>query len=181
VAIEKLRKRYAISVISGQELKMSEGGISHEEKLHCDAIEQEKASYKKTLEHLRGLKGTIENAQKKVENGRLGLQSDFDIWYHKMCSEDSRSESEKQSHTSVVSSQERTQDVIQPLPNTVVESRQAIESTSKYINHPTVEAQTEFKLPPEIKLTGNAEADADIIAFFKAKQVLLSKSSLSRR
>ena len=37
--------------------------------------------------------------------------------------------------------------------------------------------KSEFKLPPGIQLTGNPEADADIIAFFKAKELLLSKTS----
>ena len=43
------------------------------------------------------------------------------------------------------------------------------------------DANIEFKLPPGIKLTGNKEADDDIIAFFRAKELLLSKASSTRR
>ena len=39
----------------------------------------------------------------------------------------------------------------------------------------TAENKYEFKLPDGIKLTGNPEADADIIAIYKANEVLMSK------
>ncbi|KAL3800773.1 LOW QUALITY PROTEIN: hypothetical protein ACHAW5_002487 [Stephanodiscus triporus] len=40
---------------------------------------------------------------------------------------------------------------------------------------PSAETQKEFNLPAGVKLTGNHQVDEDIIAFYKAKEVLLSK------
>ena len=39
----------------------------------------------------------------------------------------------------------------------------------------------EFKLPPGIKLTGNKEADDDILAFYRAKELLLRRAEAPRR
>ncbi len=38
------------------------------EKIHCGAINQEKAAYKETLDRLGGLKGSIEKIQQLVED-----------------------------------------------------------------------------------------------------------------
>ena len=158
-----------------------EGDISPEEKFHCDAIEKEKAAYKETLERLRGLKSTIENAQKMAEKGRLKLQSDFDMWYHHMCCEQSQIETSYSSSRSISNSTASKSNKIpskttpndkRKSPSHVVEAKRVSED----VKQPDNQAQNDFKLPPGIKLTGNPEADEDIIAFYKAKEVLLSRA-----
>lgn len=179
-AIETLRKNHAISMVSGHVGNMSDDGdgISSDEKFHCDAIDREKAAYKQTLEHLRGLKGSIEKTQEVVKEGRLKLQSDFDTWYHRMCCEQSRLDisgpptnddqgGRSAVELSVASSSKKTTRSDEAAPNVVASASSTPEDTEK----PPAEVQ----LPPGIQLTGNAEADADIIAFFRAKEILLSR------
>lgn len=159
-SIEKLRKHHAISMVSGHEYNDDEEAKANE-RLHCDAIEREKAAYKDILERLRGLKGTIEKTQQEVEKRRLKLQSDFDTWYHRACSEESQRAN------------------LQPgaikQANPKAEGARAEPKSHDRVPTASInETDDEFKLPPGIQLTGNAEADADIIAFYKAKEVLLS-------
>jgi hypothetical protein len=67
-----------------------------------------------------------------------------------------------------------TSNVRQPsLP--VKEVRKQASSKPEDVKQPTAESQKDFKLPPGVKLTGNHQVDDDIIAFCKAKKVLLSK------
>jgi hypothetical protein len=131
------------------------------------------------LEQLSGLKGSIEAIQHKLEKGRLKLQSDFDIWYHQVVGD-------KENQV------EYTEDSIETIYDQGWETGLATKrkdissSSSSAVDDPkektlivqqsiTTESQNDFKLPDGIKLTGNPEADADIIAFYKAKEVLLSK------
>lgn len=167
-------------MISSHEHTTNEGDTAPGEKVHSDAIEREKAAYKETLERLRGLKGTIEGMQSLVQKDRSKLQSDFDTWYHQVCLEESRVRS------SVGTVREKK---ARHVPSSTSSNEQVLRSTSQSSSHvetetpckPEVakqqatEAPKEFQLPPGIKLTGNAEADEDIIAFYKAKEVLLSK------
>ena len=50
---------------------------------------------------------------------------------------------------------------------------QHMDDASRKTVQPTVE--TQFKLPSGVKLTGNQQVDDDVIRFYKAKEVLLSK------
>jgi hypothetical protein len=167
--IEKIRKGNALDMISHNEEKASEGDMPADERFHIDAINKEKISYKDTLEHLRHLKSTIEQAQQQVEKGRLKLQKDFDEWYRVMC------ENSRVATTST--SVEKYQEPTAPSATEQKESSQAKPiPPSATASHETREDK--IQLPPGIKLTGNKEADDDIIAFFRAKQVLLSRSSI---
>ena len=168
-AIEKAR------VLSDPEGDMSE---SVEEKLHRDAIHSEKAAYNNALDRLGGLKTTIENLQKLVETKRLKLQADFDIWYRQAGSGQSRSNDEAEPiHTNTAlgdKSKEMTTNVRKiSLPGE--EGRERIICQPEEQKLSKIEPQKEFKLPPGVRLTGNPVVDDDIIAFFKAKEVLLSK------
>ena len=185
-AIAKLRKSFAISLVSGnQDESMNESDFSSQEKHHTDAIEREKIIYKDTLERLRGLKSTIENTQKSMKDDRLKLQGDFDTWYHQVCYEDSKTsastlnESHSQS-TNESSSRMKAQHTTTRRDDRDEAQRKILEvkadNTTKHSSTDTKDSQNEFKLPPGIKLTGNPEADEDIIAFYKAKELLLSRA-----
>jgi malate synthase len=150
----------------------AEEHLASQETFHTDAIDKEKTAYNETIEYLRKLKGTIEHQQRSVEKARTKMQYDFDTWYREMCSQDlsmqpQRNETEQ--------SPAKSSDV---KPNT--KSNVTIPPTQSPTPPPvTAEAkpeEPEFVLPPGIKLTGNKEADDDIIAFFKAKQILLSRA-----
>ena len=168
-AIEKVR------VLSDREGDRSE---SVEEKLHRDAIHLEKAAYNNALDRLGGLKITIENLQKLVETKRLKMQADFDMWYRQACSEQSRSNDEAEpilSTAAIGESSKETTTNLRKLSLPIEEGRERVISQHEEQKLPNVEPQKEFKLPPGVKLTGNPQVDDDIIAFFKAKEVLLSK------
>jgi hypothetical protein len=155
-------------MISRNEEKLEEDNLTAEEKFHSNAIDKEKIAYNDTIEYLRKLKGTIENQQKVVEKARTKMQSDFDVWYREMCSREVipglSSINEKQQHPS-------------DSPTTVPAFDPAIAPPPVIPPSLSVkEPEPDFQLPPGIQLTGNKEADDDIIAFFKAKQVLLSRT-----
>eukprot|EP00804_Cyclotella_cryptica_P008836 CCRYP_013065-RA/>CCRYP_013065-RA protein AED:0.02 eAED:0.02 QI:2973/1/0.66/1/1/1/3/0/836 len=190
-SIEKLRRSHAITMISRSEDKVfDEEKMMAEEKFHSDAINKEKIEYNNTLEYLRKLKGNIEHSQKVVEKATTKMQSDFDVWYREMCSREQSVLSHR--NDPVIDTQSRAGGrEVSPAKVFISQSPDdASQATNPSIQHqqppPSVIAETkreehEFQLPPGIKLTGNKEADDDIIAFFKAKQVLLSRSSLLKK
>jgi hypothetical protein len=191
-AIEELRRNHAISMISRSEEELTdEDNLTSQEKFHSDAINKEKIEYNDTLEYLRKLKGNIEHSQSVFEKARAKMQSDFDVWYLEMCSRGK----------SLVSHRNETVNHTQPplggkvISPAIVLMSKSPDDTSSTTN-PTIQHQKqplppvvaeskreeqEFQLPPGVKLTGNKEADEDIIAFFKAKQVLLARSSLLKK
>lgn len=161
-------------MVSGQEEKVSEE-VECEERIHCDAIEREKKSYKDTLERLRELKGSIEHLQRLVEKGRLKLQSDFDKWYHQMCGEKMIQNNKEAQQRSKSKSNDTHASSQKPQKPETVQTKTTEPATNEN------NKKEEIKLPPGIKLTGNKEADDDIMAFFRAKELLLSNSSLIRK
>jgi hypothetical protein len=174
-AIERHRRNHAIDMISRVDEKIDDC-LASQEKFHTDAIDKEKIAYNETLEYLRKLKGTIEHQQKVVEKARTKMQSDFDIWYKEMCSQDlSRlpTKSQVSEHHHPTAEKESPEDGPQS-STTLVENNLPVPTPPPSETKP--EESPEFALPPGIKLTGNKEADDDIIAFFKAKQVLLSRT-----
>ena len=179
--IATLRKRYAISLVSGHdEEKMNESDFAYQEKFHTDAIEQEKATYKDTLERLRVLKAFIETTQKSMKEDRLKLQGDFDKWYHQVCHEESRrTRSTLANEPSSRLSKSNTKyddDMKATVERAGEDTNKCDHAETKQPPHTDTEAPKEFKLPPGIILTGNPEADEDIIAFYKAKEILLSRT-----
>lgn len=175
-AIELIRKCQASTTVSNHEEERNDGNVSNE-KLHFNAIDREKASYKETLEQVSVLKGTIESLQQKIEKGRLKMQSDFDIWYNRVVSfnEDQRGNIDelKQMIPKQGGNKAVPLHFDPPSPITAEEYQQ--QTNAPHQTNTNSQSHTEFKLPEGIELTGNAEADADIIAFYKAKEVLLSK------
>ena len=218
-------------MVSRHEEKMSECA---QEKIHCDAINLEKIAYNETLDRLGGLKGSIENIQKLVEAKRVKLQSDFDIWYRQVSIglRDDNADLRRRSMANEDRKEEMTCGVRQPSltaevvrvpkacgtpkmtqltvetqfklpPGVKLTGNQQMDDASSTTVQPTVETQfklpfgvtltgnqhmddasrktvqptveTQFKLPSGVKLTGNQQVDDDVIRFYKAKEVLLSK------
>ena len=168
-AIERLRRNHAIDMIS-RTRDYSEDDLSSQEMFHSEAIEKAKRSYNETIGYLRKLKGTIEHQQKVVEKARTKMQSDFDTWYREMCRQDFSQQQQQQ------------QQAIAPVNKQKVEETKIVKDIHSDHHMPSQNTEkstteeSDFVLPPGVKLTGNKEADDDIIAFFKAKQVLLSRT-----
>lgn len=147
-------------------------------KIHNDAIDREKAEYKDTLGQLSGLKGTIESIQQKLEKGRIKLQSDFDTWYHQVV-DDKENRMDNTDVSMKIASKPGNEECLtqcKDVPSSPSLAAEDPQQKAVVLQDPAAAViPNEFKLPDGIKLTGNSEADADIIAFYKAKEVLLSK------
>ena len=119
-----------------------------------------------------------------MKEDRLKLQSDFDTWYHQVCYEDSRmsasilneshSQSTNESSSRVKARHTAQRDNRDEAQRKILEVK--ADNTTEQSSTNTEDSQNEFKLPSGIKLTGNPEADEDIIAFYKAKELLLSRT-----
>ncbi|KAL7458244.1 hypothetical protein ACHAWC_009795 [Mediolabrus comicus] len=177
-------------------------------KLNSDAMMNEKKGYKDSLSKLRELKKTIESSQKVIEAGRLQMQSDFDRW-HSSCTsehtshrghnipEPSPEQEDKQIKGDDASQGDDANFEFKLPPGMKLTGNKEADDDKKPIMLPPGikltgnkeadddrqgdDASIEFKLPPGIKLTGNKEADDDIIAFYRAKELLLAKASAGKR
>ncbi|KAL7862391.1 hypothetical protein SRHO_G00138320 [Serrasalmus rhombeus] len=147
-----------------------------EERLR-NQIEEEKKSYKSTFGRLKGLKTEIEHLQHLLHKSKIKLQKDFQDWWTQEATKlqkDQRPESVevKQSlnsttrHSSspdhAISTQERK---LRDLPAPSARDLRALSSTALS--------------PSSIPLTGDQQTDADIMAFIKARQSLLTKTGTS--
>ncbi|KAL7495166.1 hypothetical protein ACHAWT_003695 [Skeletonema menzelii] len=173
--IEELKRK-----ISYHESMVNEEADPSQAQFHSHVAEAEKRVYKNALGKLRELKGTIEGIQKVIETGRLKLQKDFDTWY--TASQQSSPDQAESSHED----EELTTPKLPISSTTKPTMQQSLPSTSLTGSPPPPQqvednSPAEFKLPPGIKLTGNKEADDDIIAFFRAKDLLLSRASSKYR
>ncbi|XP_017546239.1 kinesin-like protein KIF6 isoform X1 [Pygocentrus nattereri] len=147
-----------------------------EERLR-NQIEEEKKSYKSTFGRLKGLKTEIEHLQHLLHKSKIKLQKDFQDWWTQEATKlqkDQRPESVevKQSlnsttrHSSspdhAISTRERK---LRDLPAPSARDLRALSSTALS--------------PSSIPLTGDQQTDADIMAFIKARQSLLTKTGTS--
>lgn len=109
-----------------------------------------------------------------METNRRKLQNDFDTWYAQMFDTcDAQA-----THVTDVTVSEPKQ----------IDQRKYDRDSSEICTPSTilasarsVEKETDTLLPDGIKLTGNKEADDDIIAFYKAKEILIARSRTDKR
>ncbi|XP_053918586.1 kinesin-like protein KIF6 isoform X2 [Cuculus canorus] len=156
-----------------------------EEKLRRQ-IEEGKQSYKTMFNHLKGLKIEIEHLQLLMEKAKMKLQKDFEVWW----SEEATNLQEKpemvnssntattypqfiksSQHLSTNSFSETSR--VSPKEDTV-EKRNSIAPSN-----PTSEIRTPST--SSVPLTGDSQADADILAFIKARQNILQKKGLGNK
>ncbi|XP_058254853.1 kinesin-like protein KIF6 [Hemibagrus wyckioides] len=150
-----------------------------EERLR-NQIEEEKKQYKKTFERLKGLKTEIDHLQHLHQRSKIKLQNDFQDWWtqeatrlqQSQCSESTgagRSQDSSPSppsssslHDRHIDNQDRAQR-LQPSPPT--KDLRALSSTGPSST--------------SIPLTGDQQTDADILAFIKARQNLLTRTGVA--
>ena len=157
--IEQLRKERAAQGL----LEDGEDGqpeVDPEEERAKAQIDEEKTKYKRGYAELKGLKGEIEHLQLMLERSRKTLQKDFESWFVTM----SR----------------------QAIARERADAVRAGKGGGKGAKAPVKAAQLELGAVPETPrtsaarvaagpmLTGNAQADADIIAFYKAREELVA-------
>nr|XP_031360088.1 kinesin-like protein KIF6 [Lonchura striata domestica] len=160
-----------------------------EEKLRMQ-IEEEKKSYKTVYSRFKGLKVEIEHLQLLMEKVKMKLQKDFEIWWAEEAKKFQQEKSEMVTSPNTVtvypqfirSSQHLSpisfSDTSRDSPN----EDPAVKKNSVTFGSPTLKTRTP---PPSsstsIPLTGDRQADADILAFIKARQNILQKKGLGNK
>ncbi|XP_072783715.1 kinesin-like protein KIF6 isoform X2 [Taeniopygia guttata] len=152
-------------------------------------IEEEKKSYKTVYSRFKGLKVEIEHLQLLMEKVKMKLQKDFEIWWAEEAKKfQEKSEMVTSPNTVTVypqftrSSQQLSpisfSDTNRDIPN----EDPAVKKNSVTFGSPTLKTRTP---PPSsstsIPLTGDSQADADILAFIKARQNILQKKGLGNK
>lgn len=145
-------------------------GINSNELLPDEAralliVEKENKIYKKGIVTLRELKGTIERLKQLMEVSQRKLQKDFDEWYARMYELLDTESSLASNNMNETMEYERAPE--EEIMNRMEQS--TAPTTSETPSSPT-------ELPPGVTLTGDEEADNDIIAFYKAKEALMARS-----
>ncbi|XP_050170808.1 kinesin-like protein KIF6 isoform X2 [Myiozetetes cayanensis] len=178
-------QRAALAVSSpSEELNMFD---PVEEKLRMQ-IEEEKKSYKTMFNRFKGLKVEIEHLQLLMEKVKMKMQKDFEVWW----SEEAKN------------LQERPEMVTSPNTVTVYPrfikslqhlSANSFSETTKVspnedpdgknnsitFSNPALKTRTPPSSSTSIPLTGDSQADADILAFIKARQRILQKKGLENK
>ena len=181
-AIEKIRCDAAMrNVLTEGDSKIEQ----MEESEYRRLIEEEKTSYKNAFKRLKDLKAVIEQSKGLLKKSRVKLQTDFDKWYKVMCDR-TFTFGERITESTQVNIDEVKEDASEVMPDisqgrnfqsqTGALSSEGISNLLKKTTgrHPSEEAT--FQLPPGARLTGNKEADDDIVAFYKAKEALMART-----
>ncbi|KAJ1461060.1 P-loop containing nucleoside triphosphate hydrolase protein [Pelagophyceae sp. CCMP2097] len=151
--IEQLRRERAVDdVVASPGSPVAAPPPPADEEKHRLAIEVEKDAYKASFDKLRGLKSEIEGIQKMLEAGRTRLQADFGAWYDQ---------------------------VLRTPPQPAADGDDARRA---WATPPGFDASHAEPKAPGARArgagdrgtptTGNADADDDVRAFYKAKEEL---------
>jgi len=119
-------------------------------------MEAEKARYKENFEQLKKFKAEIEHIQHLLESSRVRLQKDFESWFE----------------TKVGGVKKERADV---RAQARADERAAARGGGAHVS-----ASLPVHQPQLSTSTGNAEADADIAAFYAAREQLLANSTRSQ-
>ena len=146
-----------------------------EEERLKETIEREKMGYKENFARLRELKKEIEHLHMLLEQSKHRLQSDFESWLQLMVRQ------QKENPKGIASQQEALDSRLQngkggnvSFQSTYTVSRQEISmGNSASSGGMSAGGQGVGGHPNAPVLTGNSEADADILAFYRTKQKLM--------
>jgi kinesin family protein 6/9 len=157
--IEQLRVRNGMQQLaSGEDVGEGGGGggeADAEEAQLKALIETEKASYRENFQTLKSFKGEIEHLQALLERSRRKLHKEFDsFWTERQRQSQSQSQSSERERERVVSSGR----------------------SSAASNTPTPSPPPP---PPATGTTGSDEVDADIAAFYRKRDEMMRRSSLT--
>ncbi|NXW67140.1 KIF6 protein, partial [Hirundo rustica] len=150
-------------------------------------IEEEKKSYKAVYSRFKGLKVEIEHLQLLMEKVKMKLQKDFEVWWSEEAKKFQQEKPEmvttpntttvyprfirSSQHLSPNSSSDTSRDSLYEDP--------AVKNNSITFGNPALKTRTPPSSSTSIPLTGDSQADADILAFIKARQNILQKKGKS--
>ncbi|KAM6355147.1 LOW QUALITY PROTEIN: kinesin-like protein KIF6 [Podargus strigoides] len=148
-------------------------------------IEEEKNSYKTMFNRLKELKVEIEHLQLLMEKVKMKLQKDFEVWWSEEAINLHQEKPEMDCSPNTMTVVPQFIKSLQHLSTnsfsetTEVNANEAPAGKNNSItsSNPTLKPRT----PPSssISLTGDSEADADILAFIKARDNILQKKGKS--
>lgn len=159
-----------------------------EEKLRTQ-IEEEKKSYKTMFNRLKGLKVEIEHLQLLMEKVKMKLQKDFEVWWSEevINLQQEKPEMVSSPNTMTVypqfirSSQHLSTNSFSETTRVSLNEDPAGKNNSITSSNPTLKTRTPPSSSTSIPLTGDSQADADILAFIKARQNILQKKGLGNK
>ncbi|XP_042645238.1 kinesin-like protein KIF6 isoform X2 [Tyto alba] len=159
-----------------------------EEKLRTE-IEEEKKSYKTMFSRLKGLKVEIGHLQLLMEKVKVKLQRDFDVWWFEeaMNLEQEKPQMVSSPNTATVypqsikSSQHLPTNSFSETTRVSPNEDSAGKNNSITSSNSTLKTRTPPSSSTSIPLTGDSQADADILAFIKARQNILQKKGLGNK
>ncbi|NXK60862.1 KIF6 protein, partial [Sylvietta virens] len=150
-------------------------------------IEEEKKSYKTVYSRFKGLKVEIEHLQLLMEKVKMKLQKDFEVWWSEEAKkfQQEKPEMVTSPNTTTVHAQ-FIRSSQHPSPNSSSNTSRdslyedpAVKNNSITFGNPTSKTRTPPSSSTSIPLTGDSQADADILAFIKARQNILQKKGKS--
>uniref|UniRef100_A0A8C0Z8H5 Kinesin-like protein KIF6/9 C-terminal domain-containing protein n=1 Tax=Cyanistes caeruleus TaxID=156563 RepID=A0A8C0Z8H5_CYACU len=152
-------------------------------------IEEEKKSYKRVYSCFKGLKVEIEHLQLLMEKLKMKVQKDFEVWWSEEAKkiQQEKPEMVTSPNTATVypqfirSSQHLSPNSFSDFNKDSSYEDPAVKTNSITFGNPT----SKIRIPPSsstsIPLTGDSQADADILAFIKARQNILQKKGLGNK
>ncbi|KAM4903021.1 kinesin-like protein KIF6 [Sylvia borin] len=150
-------------------------------------VEEEKKSYKAVYGRFKGLKVEIEHLQLLMEKVKMKLQKDFEVWWSEEAKkfQQEKPEMVTSPNTATVypqfirSSQHLSRNSSSDTSRGSLYEDPAVKNNSITFGNPTLETRTPPSSSTSIPLTGDSQADADILAFIKARQNILQKKGKS--
>ncbi|XP_053488387.1 kinesin-like protein KIF6 isoform X2 [Ictalurus furcatus] len=150
-----------------------------EERLR-NQIEEEKKRYKSTFERLKGLKTEIEHLQHLLQRSKVKLQKDFEDWW-------TQEAARLQNQSSESTRAGRNQDNSHCTPSSSSLHDHQFDNQERAQRHQPTPPTRELRslssaglASTSIPLTGDQQTDADILAFIKARQNLLTRTGSSK-
>ncbi|NXD36645.1 KIF6 protein, partial [Copsychus sechellarum] len=150
-------------------------------------IEEEKKSYKIVLSRFKGLKVEIEHLQLLMEKVKMKLQKDFEVWWSEEAKKFQQEKPEMVASPNTATIYPQFIRSSQHLsPNSFSDNNRdspyedpAVKNNSITSGNSTLKTRTPPNSSTSIPLTGDSQADADILAFIKARQNILQKKGKS--
>ncbi|KAM4042914.1 kinesin-like protein KIF6 isoform 1-T1 [Anomaloglossus baeobatrachus] len=132
-----------------------------------DQMEAEKKRYKTLFHQLKSLKTEIEHLQLLLEKAKVRLQKEFEEWWSQETA-NLQDHPESQQHSSSPSLSQR--------PHSVPDNADPAQSSLRSkVQRPASSHRWSRGEDSPIPLTGDSQVDADILAFVRARQNLLSR------
>ncbi|XP_039241267.1 kinesin-like protein KIF6 isoform X1 [Pipra filicauda] len=179
-------QRAALAVSSpSEELNMFD---PVEEKLRMQ-IEEEKKSYKTMFNRFKGLKVEIEHLQLLMEKVKMKMQKDFEVWWSEEAKNLQQEKPEMVTSPNTVTVYPQFIKSLQHLSTNSFSEITRVspnedppgKNNSITFSNPTLKTRTPQSSSTSIPLTGDSQADADILAFMKARQRILQRKGLENK